>query len=125
LANSTEFLEHVRDLLHPLGATVSKPMFGGHGLYLDSTIFAIIFDDTLYFRIDKRTRGDFEAAGTAPFTPRVKSKPFSMPYFEAPPETLEESDLLCDWARRAFEAARRSRTGKAKRRSKGGAATGS
>ncbi len=82
-------------------------MFGGAGLYLDDTFFAILANDVLYLKVDERSRGAFEAAGAAPFKP-FADKPHTMSYYEAPAEVMEESEELCAWARRAWETARRA-----------------
>ena len=46
-----------------------------------------------------------------------------MSYWEVPPNVLEDPGELCQWAVRAWEAARRSGTGK-KNKKKAGAAPG-
>lgn len=104
---SAEFLDHVTDLLSGIGRVTHRRMFGGAGLYLDGTIFAIVAADVLYFKTDEKNREDFERAGTRPFVP-FENKPFPMSYWEVPPELLEDPEALAEWARRAWEASRRS-----------------
>lgn len=114
---SPEFRDHVLDLLAPLGAVRARAMFGGAGLYLGDTMFALIADDVLYFKTDAGTAGDYEALGMGPFKP-FDDKPMIMPYHEVPPDVMEDSETLCAWARRAWEAARRvtkTKSDKAKR----------
>ena len=41
MARSAEFVRHVLDLMAPLGAVRSRAMFGGHGIDLGGTTFAI------------------------------------------------------------------------------------
>ncbi|MCH6590508.1 MAG: TfoX/Sxy family protein [Rhodospirillales bacterium] len=107
MAVSPDFRDYVLDLLEPLGRVRARAMFGGAGLYLDDTFFAILANDVLYLKVDERNRGEFEAAGAAPFKP-FADKPHTMSYYEAPADVMEESDELCAWARRAWEAARRA-----------------
>ena len=78
MASSAEFRDHVLDLLAPLGPVTARRMFGGFGIYLDGVMFALIADDILYLKVDDRTRPDYEAAGSAPFRPRPRGKPFTM-----------------------------------------------
>ncbi|MCH9050691.1 MAG: TfoX/Sxy family protein [Proteobacteria bacterium] len=112
MASRPEFGDHVLDLLAPLGPVTARRMFGGFGIYLDGVMFALIADDILYLKVDDRTRPDYEAAGSAPFRPRQKGKPFTMPYWEAPLGALEDGDELCAWANGALGAARRAKAGK-------------
>ena len=106
---SPEFRDYLLDMLRPLGAVTARAMFGGGGLYLDGTMFALIFDDTLYLKADAETKGDFEARGMEPFTYEIEGRPgaVEMSYWEAPPELLDDADELCTWAGRAWQAARR------------------
>lgn len=100
---SPEFRDHVLDLLAPLGAVRARGMFGGAGLYLGDTMFALIADDVLYFKTDAANAGDYEALGMGPFKP-FDDKPMIMPYHEVPPDVMEDSDTLCAWARHALRA---------------------
>lgn len=116
---SREFRDYALELLEGLGAVSARAMFGGAGLYLDGTMFALITRaDVFYFRTDEINRGDFEAAGMGPFVP-FADKPMTMPYHQAPPDVMEDADAMCAWGRRAWEAARRARTGKGKTKKKG------
>ncbi|GAB6051599.1 TfoX/Sxy family protein [Magnetospira thiophila] len=103
---SADYLEHVQDLLSPLGEVTARRMFGGAGLYLDGTIFGLVADDVLYFKADDGNRPDFERAGMGPFVP-FADKPFPMSYWEVPPDVMEDSEALGVWAQRAWEASRR------------------
>jgi len=118
MAMSPEFRDHLLDLLAPLGAVQAKRMFGGGGLYLDGTMFAIVADDVLYLKVDDGNRGDFEAQGMDPFLYSRGEKVIAMSYYEAPTELIDGGDDLAEWARKAWEAARRSGTGKKKKKKK-------
>jgi len=107
---SPEFREHVLEMLEPLGAVTARSMFGGGGLYLDGTMFALITrSDVLYLRTDDGNREDFEAAGMGPFVPFEDGR-MMMPYHEVPPGVLEDADRLSAWCRAAWEAARRAKS---------------
>ena len=77
-------------------------MFGGHGLYSTGVMFAIVYDDALYMKVDDESRGDYEAAGSKPFTPREGQTLTS--YYEVPPDVVDSPDLI-DWADAAIVAA--------------------
>ncbi len=104
-----EFVEFVIEQMVSIGGLRVRAMFGGHGVYQDDCIFAIIIDDRLYFKTDATTRGEFEALGLSPFTYLACSKPVTMSYFEAPPEVFEELEVMGNWAQKALGASRRAR----------------
>ena len=106
--NTNEFVTHVLDLLEPLGPVTARRMFGGYGIYLDGTMFALVADDTLYLKVDDTSRGEFVAAGLEPFRYSKKGKSYQMSYHAAPEDALEEAELLRDWARKAVDAAFRA-----------------
>jgi len=103
---STPFVEHVVDLLGPLGAMSARAMFGGWGIYCEGTMFALVADDVLYLRTDDGNRPDFEALGLAPFKP-WPDRPMTMPYFPVPETLLDDPDALRAWAGKAREASLR------------------
>ncbi len=111
---SREYLEFVQDQLQGLGEIAVKRMFGGAGLYVDGTFFAIVADDVLYFKVDDSNRPDYETAGMGPF------RPFDgdavMQYYEVPVDVLEDPDDLKQWAGKAVEVAIRASSKKPKRR---------
>lgn len=107
MAVSSEFQDYVLEVLEPFGHVQAKRMFGGAGLYLDGTIFAILSADTLFFKVDDQNRPDFEAEDMPPFNPSKNGKRPIRSYFECPPRLLEDTDDLCDWARKSWDAGRR------------------
>lgn len=91
-------------------------MFGAVGLYSGELFFALIDDDVLYLKVDDETRPAFEALGMKPFQPYGDGT-MSMNYQQLPEDVLEDADSLREWAGRALDVARRSKTkrkGKAK-----------
>lgn len=112
MSRRTEFVEFVLEQMSSVGGLHARAMFGGHGIYRDDLIFAIVVDDRLYFKTDAMTRPEFEAMGSRPFSYVARGKPVTMQYFEAPPEVLEERETMRSWVDKAFGAARR--TGKAR-----------
>jgi DNA transformation protein len=112
---SEAFADHVRELLSSLGQVRIRKMFGGAGVYLDELMFATIFDDGLYFRVDQETQARFREAGSTPALFRMKDgRELEMSYWSAPEEALESPDEAEPWARLALEAAMRSKAKKRK-----------
>ncbi len=115
-ASGSEFCDYVLDLLAPLGPVMARRMFGGHGIYLDGVMFALIAADTLYIKADNTTKDDFAAAGSRPFTYSGKNRPVEMSYWLTPPAAMEDPDALAPWARLGVEAARRNAAAKPPRK---------
>jgi DNA transformation protein len=99
--------------LDGLGDLRSKRMFGGVGFWCDEVFFAVLDEDTFYFRVDETTIEDFRAAGSAPFHP-IPSKPPMEGYWEVPAGVLEDDERLRTWARSAIGAAKARAKGKAR-----------
>lgn len=85
-------------------------MFGGVGLSRHELFFALIADDTLYFKADEASRPVFESAGCEPFKPFGGDK--AMSYWTVPLEALEDPDEMAAWTARALDAALRAKAGK-------------
>jgi DNA transformation protein and related proteins len=106
-------------LMLPLGPVEARRMFGGHGLYLEGTIFALVFDGTLFLKADEKTRGPFERRGLGPITYEGrKGQTIALPYWKAPAELKQDGKALCRWARKAYEAGLRFNAKKKPKRAK-------
>ena len=89
------------ETLAPLGVT-SRAMFGGHGLFRDEVMFAIVDSEgRLYLRADGTTAMAFEAAGSTQHA--------RMPYWEVPEPIREDAEQLREWAATAAEVATQGR----------------
>jgi len=99
-------MDYLDELLAALGAVHARAMFGGHGLYLDGVMFAIVVDDTLYLKCGSGNREPLRQAGARPFRYRRGAREIEMAFLSAPVEALDDADTLCEWARGALQAAR-------------------
>ena len=105
----SQFVHFVVENLQPLGPVVAKRMFGGHGLFLHDVMFALVAWDTLYLKVDEVNRPAYDARDLAPFSyVGQQGRAVTMSYCEAPPEGLDDPDVLATWARQAYEAALRA-----------------
>lgn len=102
------FADHVVDLLRGLGPVSARSMFGGHGLYLDGRMFALLVDGRLFIKADADSLPVFEAARCQPFVYESRGKRVSVQYHEAPSEALEHPDEAVLWARLGVAAAQRA-----------------
>ncbi|MGH7455495.1 MAG: TfoX/Sxy family protein [bacterium] len=105
---SAQLRDFVLEQLQSLGRISSKSMFGGVGLYYNTLFFAILYNDTLYLKVDDSNRGDYGAEDMQPFKP-YKNKPATLQYYEVPAHVLESRELLAEWARKAINAAKNAR----------------
>ena len=101
MAVSNDFRDFVLEQLATAGRVTPRAMFGGVGLYLDGLFFALIDDDSLYFKADESTRPRYEKAGSKPFCPYPDHPDKPMGYWQVPAEVLEDPDELAAWAREA------------------------
>jgi DNA transformation protein len=85
-----------------------QSMFGGVGIYAGELFFALLADDTLYFKVDDSNRPDFEARGLRPFRPYGEGSE-GMHYFRVPDDLLEDPEELRRWAEKAIGVARQAR----------------
>jgi DNA transformation protein and related proteins len=99
-------------VLEQLGRSVpgirGKSMFGGVGIYARDVFFALIADDTLYFKVDESNRPEFEARGMEPFRPYGEHGEV-MGYYRVPEDLLDDAELLGQWAEQAIVVARRAK----------------
>jgi DNA transformation protein len=116
MAVSDDFRDFVLEQLAPAGRVTPRAMFGGVGLYLDGLFFALIDDDTLYFKTGDSNRARFEQAGSKPFCPFPDRPDQAMAYWQVPAEVLEDADQLAAWAREALAVALAKRTRRPPRR---------
>ena len=93
----------------------ARPMFGGVGLYSGEVFFALIADDTLYFKVDDSTRPEFEARGMGPFRPFGDASG-AMQYYQLPEDLLEDPEALRPWAEKAVAIARQHKGRRPSRR---------
>jgi DNA transformation protein len=84
--------------LEPLGEVTARAMFGGHGIFREDVMFAIVDSEgRIYLRADATTAMAFEAAGSTQHA--------RMPYWEVPQPIREDPEQLREWASKAAEVA--------------------
>jgi DNA transformation protein and related proteins len=104
MAVSDSYLTFVLEQMDGVGGLVTKRMFGGVGIYSGETFFAVIDNDTLFFKVDEALALKYRKRGMPPFAP-IPGKPPMMSYYQVPPEVLEDRDEIVTWARRSVDAA--------------------
>jgi len=86
----------------------ARSMFGGVGIYSGDLFFALIDNDTLYFKVDDSNRPDFMSRKMEPFRPYGEDGE-TMGYYEVPADLLDDPEALRSWAEKAIAVAGRKK----------------
>jgi DNA transformation protein and related proteins len=104
-----EIVHHCMDLLRSIGPVEPRRMFSSWGIFVQGRMFAIVFDETLYLKVDENNRAAFDAEGLAPFTyVGRQGRTVELPYRQAPPDAMEDPAEMRPWAQGAVDAALRA-----------------
>jgi DNA transformation protein len=83
-------------------------MFGKTGVFCDGVMFAMVTENTLYFRVDDENRELFkEAEAFPPLNYAKGGVMIDLAFWRVPERLFDEPDELAIWARAALAAARR------------------
>jgi DNA transformation protein and related proteins len=105
---SDTFAEFLREQLAPLGRLTMRRMFGKTGVFCDGVMFAMVTENTLYFRVDDQNRVTFkEAESFPPLNYAKKGSTIDLSFWRVPERLFDEPDELVSWARAALAAAHR------------------
>lgn len=107
------FVEHLLDLMAPLAARIgafrARRMFGGHGIYHDGLMFALVSNGRCYLKADEQTVAAFQEQGCEPFRYRgARGEVTIRGYLSLPEGCLESAAEMSHWARLAVEASLRN-----------------
>lgn len=97
MAVSDSYLTFVLEQLAGVRALVTKRMFGGVGIYSGDVFFAIIDNDTIFFKVDEVLAVQYRKAGMPWFRP-IPGKPPMTGYYQVPPDVLEDAEEMVKWA---------------------------
>ena len=109
-----EFVAHCLELLRPAGLAEPRRMFGSWGLFAAGRMFALVIDETLWLKADDTSRAAFEAEGLEQFFYESRGGRVGLPYWQAPPDAMDDAQAMRPWALAAMDAALRA-TGAAKK----------
>lgn len=94
--------------LQILGPVHARAMFGGHGVFLDGRMFALIAAGRLHFKVDSLSEPAFRAAGGEPFVYDRKGRPAQLSYWALPFDPADEPARWLHFAELGLEAACRA-----------------
>ena len=108
LVASDTFAEFLREQLVPLGRITLRRMFGKTGVFCDGVMFAMVTENTLYFRVDDENRATFaEAQAYRPLNYANRGEIIDLSFWRVPERLFDEPEELMGWARAALAAAHR------------------
>ena len=104
----SQFTDSLHEVFERFGRIDARRMFGGHGIYHEGSMFALVIGDTLYLKTDADSAAHFDRLRLPAFEYHRNGKTMQMSYRQAPADVFEDRDEAAVWARRAWEAALRS-----------------
>lgn len=96
--------DELPEVFERFGRVSVRRMFGGHGVFHEDRMFALVAGGRLYLKTDENNRAQFEAQGLAPFEYTRQGKLTPTSYFEAPAQIYEDREEAARWARLAWES---------------------
>ena len=81
-------------LLSLLGKIYSRSMFGGFGIFIDDTMFALVVQDKLHLRASNETINLFKEQGLEPYVYKKRGFPVITKYFALSEESWNEPDSI-------------------------------
>lgn len=117
--SSDPSVQHIVDLMGRFGSVRARAMFGGHGLYRDGVMFALLAKEGLYLKVDEQSRPVFAGRNLRAFSFTAKGRTVQLSYHEAPPQALEDEAEMADWCQLAWQAALRAKDKGARNGGKG------
>jgi DNA transformation protein and related proteins len=108
MTTERDFVDYLLELLAPLDGVSAKRMFGGYGLFRGGLMFGLVSNHTLYLKVDGQTEARFMERDLEAFTYLKAGQERRMSYYRAPEETLDNSEVMCEWATLAHDAALRA-----------------
>ncbi|MGO4567014.1 TfoX/Sxy family protein [Rhizobium sp. 2YAF20] len=100
---------HYVDILSDWAPVTTRPLFGAIALYRDEHVFAMIWKNALYLKVDDASRGQYEAEGSHPLDYQSEGEDRALKsYLEVPAHILEDEKKLHSWADIAYRVALKS-----------------
>ncbi|MDD9196340.1 TfoX/Sxy family DNA transformation protein [Aliivibrio sp. S3MY1] len=96
-------------LLSSLGKISSRSMFGGFGVFIDDTMFALVVQDKLHLRSSQETINLFKEQGFEPYVYKKRGFPVVTKYFALSEDCWHEPDSILLKAVIALDAAKKDK----------------
>ncbi|PMH44961.1 DNA transformation protein [Vibrio sp. 10N.286.49.B3] len=102
-------LKDTMRLFEQLGSIKSRSMFGGFGIFVDDTMFALVVKNKLHIRADKATENAFRQQQLQPYTYQKKGFPVVTKYFALPDEYWQTPEKIMAAAQHSLKVARQDK----------------
>lgn len=98
-------LKNSMTLFEQLGTVKSRSMFGGFGIFVDDTMFALVVGETLHIRGNDESTERFKNLGFAPYVYKKRGFPVVTKYYALPNEYWNDLDTILAEGKIALDAA--------------------
>ncbi len=116
MTSDANLLSTVLELLSGMGVLRQRKMFGGVYIYCHDLFIATIHDDTLYFKANSDTAGDFITRGLPIFSYQKEGGIATLQYYQAPPKVFTGRAAMKLWAAKALVAAKQDAARKTRKK---------
>ncbi|MGL6026747.1 MAG: TfoX/Sxy family DNA transformation protein [Vibrio sp.] len=96
-------------LFEQLGRVKSRSMFGGFGIFVDDTMFALVVNDTLHIRADEASIEKFKQQGYTPYVYKKRGFPVVTKYYALPDNCWSDPASILTEAHTALDVAKAER----------------
>lgn len=100
---SEHLFEYMQDVLKSQGKLSTKRLFSGKAVYLNGIIFAIIFNEIIYLKVDETLSKELVSQSLKPFTYQRKDKTIALSYVEAPGDIYDDEEAALYWFKRTYQ----------------------
>lgn len=100
-------------LFEQLGRVQSRSMFGGFGLFIEDTMFALVVNNQLHIRADEISIRRFKQLGYQPYVYKKRGFPVVTKYYAVPEESWETPQRIVEDGKNALAIAKQDRESQA------------
>jgi len=102
-------LKNSLKLFEKFGKVKSRSMFGGFGIFVDDTMFALVVNNLLHIRSCQSISQQFSEAGYQPYVYKKRGFPVVTKYFALPDILWKNSEDILQMAEIALDAAHKEK----------------
>lgn len=107
-------LKNSMKLFSQIGIVKSRSMFGGFGIFIENTMFALAVKDKIHIRANKITANKFKKLGFQPYVYQKRGFPVVTNYFALPQECWQNPEVILQYAREALDIAKQAKVAQQK-----------
>nr|WP_086938749.1 TfoX/Sxy family DNA transformation protein [Thaumasiovibrio occultus] len=105
-------------LLNHFGNIKSRSMFGGFGLFLGETMFALVVKDKLHLRANASNEREFKASNFSPYVYKKRGFPVVTKYYAIPDAWWDEPEKILSQSALALTAAQEDKKAQVEKKTK-------